>query len=66
MNDFSIEIDGDTSTIQIIDNYFQIQDNEFEIFKTFLFDFVSEAMKKHSKQGYLHSNNIDEILKKYE
>lgn len=65
IQDFNIFKADHATVIQIIDKYWEFTDQDWTIMKTFMFDFLNECMKKHSEQGYLHSNNIDEILRKY-
>jgi hypothetical protein len=64
--DFGIHKEGSNTAMRIIDKYFEFTNQDFTILKTFMFDFFSECMKKHTEQGYLHSDNVDEILEKYE
>ena len=66
MEDFEIYKEGNVTIIQIIDKHWEFTEQDFLMFKTFMFDFLSECMKKHTEQGYLHSSDIDKILKKYE
>jgi hypothetical protein len=63
--DFNITKEGNTTVIRIIDKFWEFEENDWFTMKTFMFDFLTECMKKHTEQGYLHSNNIDEILTKY-
>jgi hypothetical protein len=65
IQDFNIFKEKEIIVIQIIDNFFEFHEYEWLIMKTFMFDFLTESMKKHAEQGYLHSNDIDIILQKY-
>ena len=64
--DFEILKEGNTTIIRIVDKFWEFEPIDWVQMKTFMFDFLTECMKKHTEQGYLHSNDIDEILKKYE
>lgn len=65
IQDFSITKQLNTTTIQIIDKCYDFNEQDFTILKTFMFDFLSESIKLHSKKGYLHTSDVDKILKKY-
>ena len=66
IEDFSIYKDGHETVIQIIDKCWHFNDQDFTILKTFMFSFLSDCMDLHKKKGYIHSSDIDFILKKYQ
>ena len=66
INDFKLHKEGDIITIQIIDKCYDFNEQDFTILKTFMFDFLSEVIKLHSVKGFLHTNDIDKILKLYD
>jgi hypothetical protein len=48
-----IEVDG---------LYLEISNYDWELLKPLIFDIFCDVLKHHKEQGYLHSNEIDNII----
>ena len=60
--DVGIYQENGTTTIQLVDKFFELDSFDWNLFKPILLEIIRKSLEHKRKKGYIHSNEIDEIV----
>lgn len=62
VNDVRIYKEDNNIIIDIVDRHCVLSTYDWEFMKPLIMEIIGDCLRHHSKQGYIHSNELDDII----